>query len=88
MKQAQFMQLVRKALGGTATQSAAELAVDAVVRAIRDGLQEDGEVRLARFGTWRVRKCQARRLLNPRTGEAMQLPERSELRFSPASRTK
>ncbi len=84
----EFMQMVRQALGGTATQSAAELAVDAVVRAIRDGLARDSEVRLAKFGTFRVQTCRARRLLNPRTGEPMQLPERREIRFSAVSRGK
>lgn len=80
----ELLQKVRAALGGTATQSAAELALDAVVRAIRDGLAEDGEVRLSKFGTFRMRTCQPRRLKNPRTGEEMVLPKRRELRFTPS----
>lgn len=83
MQRRELLQMVRNALGGTATQSAAELALDAVVRAIRDGLAEDGEVRLSKFGTFRMRTCRPRRLKNPRTGEEMILPERRELRFSP-----
>lgn len=85
MQRHELLQIVRSALGGTATQSAAELALDAVVRAIRDGLAEDGEVRLSKFGTFRMRTCRPRRLKNPRTGEEMLLPERQELRFSPSS---
>ena len=85
MQRKELLQMVREALGGTATQNAAELALDAVVRAIRDGLHEDGEVRLAKFGTFRMKECRARRLRNPRTGEEMQLPARRELRFTPSA---
>ena len=85
MQRRELLQMVRNALGGTATQSAAELALEAVVRAIRDGLSEDGEVRLAKFGTFRMKTCRPRRLKNPRTGEVMLLPERQELRFSPST---
>lgn len=84
MQRKELLQMVREALGGTATQSAAELALEAVVRAIRDGLREDGEVRLAKFGTFRMKECRPRRLRNPRTGEEMQLPARRELRFTPS----
>lgn len=84
MHRRELLQMVRAALGGTATQSAAELALDAVVRAIQDGLAEDGEVRLAKFGTFYLRTCQPRLLKNPRTGEEMLLPKRQELRFTPS----
>lgn len=85
MQRRELLHMVRNALGGTATQSAAELALDAVVRAVRDGLSEDGVVRLAKFGTFRMRTCRPRRLKNPRTGEEMFLPERQELRFTPST---
>lgn len=75
---------IREALGGTATRHAAELALDAVIRAVREGLREDGEVKLARFGTFRMVDCAPRRLLLPRTGEERLLPARKELRFIPA----
>lgn len=75
---------IREALGGTATRYAAELALDAVIRAIREGLREDGAVKLARFGTFRLVRRAPRRLTLPRSGEPHQLPERTELRFTPA----
>ena len=56
MNKKQLLEHIRLALGGTATQSAAELALQAVTRAIQDGLREDGEVKLARFGTFRMRQ--------------------------------
>ena len=79
-----LLESIRGKLGGTATPMAAELALQAVAQAIRDGLREDGEVRLARFGTFRLRTCKPRRLLLPRTGEAATLPERTQLRFTPS----
>ncbi len=75
---------IRGALGGTATRYAAELALDAVIRAVREGLREDGEVKLAGFGTFRLVRCAPRRLLLPRTGEERKLPARQELRFVPS----
>lgn len=84
MNNSDFLEVVRKALGGTATQHAAELALSAVTRAIRDGLREDGEVRLAKFGTWRLQKQQPRKLRLPRNQEEMTLPERTVIRFTPS----
>lgn len=76
--------LIRSHLGGTATQGAAELALQAVTRAIRDGLKEDGEVKLARFGTFRLKSVAPRRLTLPGSGKAMELPRRRVLRFTPS----
>lgn len=84
MERQELLYRVRKALGGTATQQAAELALDAVIQSIREGLAEDGEVRLAHFGSFKMQRCKPRRLRNPRTQEMMQLPERYELRFRTA----
>lgn len=89
MNRRQLLELVRHALGGTATPGAAELALTAVTRAIKDGLKEDREVKLARFGTFRMRRVAARRLLLPGSGQEMQLPERNVLRFiAPGKRHK
>lgn len=72
---------IRQSLGGTATQRAAELALHAVLRAIADGLAEDQEVKLAGFGTFRIKEVAARRLLLPHNGKSLQLPPRKVLRF-------
>ncbi len=83
MNRKELLSLIRSALGGTATQSAAELALSAVIRSIQDGLREDGEVKLARFGSFRMKKVKPRRLLIPGTRQVTQLPERRVLRFIP-----
>lgn len=75
---------VQQALGGTATRGAAEVALGAVLLGIRAGLLEDGEVKLAGFGSFRMQQVRARRVLLPSSGEPMQLPDRRVLRFTPA----
>ena len=79
---------IRTALGGTATRYAARLALDSVLRAIREGLQSDGCVKLAGFGTFRRVARRPRRLLLPRDGRAHLLPEREVIVFreSPAAK--
>ena len=85
MNRRELLELIRDALGGTATHSAADLSLSAVIRAIQDGLREDGEVKLARFGSFRLKKVAARRLLLPGSGRSMVLPARKVLRFVPPS---
>lgn len=86
MKKKQLLEHIRNALGGTATHNAAELALRAVTQAISDGLREEGEVKLARFGTFRLKEVAARRLLLPHNGKSMLLPPRKVLRFIPSTR--
>lgn len=76
-----LQELVRQQLGGTATPMAAQLAVDAVLRSICDGLAEDGEVRLAHFGTFKVVQRAPRRLLLPGSQQEHLLPQRTTVTF-------
>ena len=76
-----LQELVRQQLGGTATPMAAQLAVDAVLRSICDGLAEDGEVRLAHFGTFKVVQRAPRRLLLPGSQQELLLPQRKTVTF-------
>lgn len=84
MKPTTLQERVRQALGGTATQHAADFALQAVIRAIADGLREDGVVKLAKFGTFRLQTQQPRRLLLPGTQQEHILPQRRVVRFTPA----
>ncbi len=78
---------IRRALGGTATPGAAELALASVTAAITEGLLADAEVRLAGFGSFRLRERAPRRLLLPGTQTPMQLPRRRVLCFTPSPAT-
>lgn len=84
MNKKQLLEQIRLTLGGTATPGAAELALDSVIRAISDGLQEDKVVRLANFGTFELRESQARRLTLPHNGASLTLPQRKVMRFRPS----
>ncbi|MBR3696233.1 MAG: HU family DNA-binding protein [Akkermansia sp.] len=86
MTHTELLEAIRLALGGTATQSAAELALHAVTRAIRDGLAEDDCVKLAGFGTFRCKTVAERRLRLPHNGKSLQLPRRRVLRFTPTNK--
>lgn len=86
MNRNDLQELVRHQLGGTATPMAAQLALEAVLQAIRQGLARDGEVRLARFGTFRLKERAPRRLLLPGSRESMILPRRKVVHFKSSSR--
>ena len=88
MNRNDLQELVRQQLGGTATPMAAQLALDAVLQAIGQGLARDGEVRLAKFGTFRVSQRAPRRLLLPGSRQSLILPQRQVILFkSSASST-
>ena len=81
MNRNDLQELVRQQLGGTATPMAAQLALDAVLQAIGQGLARDGEVRLAKFGTFRVSQRAPRRLLLPGSRQSLILPQRQVIQF-------
>ena len=81
MNRNDLQELVRQQLGGTATPMAAQLALDAVLQAIGQGLARDGEVRLAKFGTFRVSQRAPRRLLLPGSRQSLTLPQRKVILF-------
>ena len=60
--------------------------LDAVLDNITLLLQKDGTVQIAGFGTFSVETRPARTGRNPRTGEAVSVPERRGIKFSPAGR--
>lgn len=60
--------------------------LDAVLDNIAIELKKDGVVQIAGFGTFSVETRPARTGRNPRTGEAVSVPERRSIKFSPAGR--
>lgn len=57
-------------------------AVDGVFDAIVAALKKGEEVKIAGFGTFRVKMAKARTARNPRTGETVQVPASKKPRFS------
>ena len=62
----------------------AATAVEAVVSAIADALEEGAAVNITGFGKFTVRHRAARQGCNPRTGEAVSVPARTVAAFKAA----
>ena len=73
-------------LGGS--RSAAEKAVKAVLDSILDGVERDGSVSIAGFGTFERKERAARTGRNPRTGESLEIPASITVGFRPAAALK
>lgn len=67
---------------------AATEVVDAVLQSITEGLNAHGEVSLSGFGKFAITERSARKGRNPKTGEAMDIPARKSVKFSPSKRLK
>ncbi|QQG37400.1 MAG: HU family DNA-binding protein [Micavibrio aeruginosavorus] len=59
----------------------AQEAVEAIFESIKLTLKSGGEVRLVGFGTFTVSKRAATTGRNPRTGEAIKIPESKQPKF-------
>lgn len=55
-----------------------------LVGVVRHGLIRDGQVRIHGFGTFRLSPTKARKGINPRTGERIDIPARYRVLFRPA----
>jgi nucleoid DNA-binding protein len=64
------------------TQKQASVALEAILTAIREALQNGQEVRLVGFGTFKVRTSAARKGINPRDRQPIEVPAKERVRFS------
>ena len=64
----------------------AEECVDMIVEEIKIGLENDGKVKIAGFGIWKVNHKKARPGRNPHTGEKMEITERKVVSFNPSDK--
>ena len=76
MNKRDLVECVAAELGGSRT--AAEKAVKAVLDSILDGVDRDGNVAIAGFGTFERKERAARTGRNPRTGETLESPSFDE----------
>jgi DNA-binding protein HU-beta len=65
------------------SQKEASLVIEATLDVIMESLAEGKEVRLVGFGSFKVRSSAARKGVNPRTGESMEIAAKDRVRFSP-----
>jgi DNA-binding protein HU-beta len=65
------------------SQKQAADVLEATLDAIREALENRNEVRLVGFGSFKVRKSAARRGVNPRNRQEIEVPEKDRVRFFP-----
>jgi integration host factor subunit alpha len=68
---------------GFSKQSAGDL-VDTVFDCLKVGLLKEDAIKLVQFGTFNIRKKNARVGRNPRTGDTMEICKRSMVSFKPS----
>jgi DNA-binding protein HU-beta len=66
----------------------AKTALEELTGLVVRELKTEGSLRLAGLGIFRKRKTKARMGRNPATGEAIKIPARTRLRFTPAKALK
>jgi len=86
MNKANLVEKVQGVLGGT--KADAERAVDTVFDSITDAMKGGQEVSVAGFGIFAAKRRAARTARNPRTGEAVQVPEMNVPKFRAAKALK
>lgn len=81
MNKAQLVEAVQGALGTDASKRQAEEAVGAVLDSIVKGVKQDQKVQIIGFGTFEVKKREARMGRNPKTGDPMHIPASKTVGF-------
>jgi DNA-binding protein HU-beta len=65
------------------SQKQAAEVLEATLTAIREALQNGEEVRLVGFGSFKVRQSAARKGVNPRNRQPIEVPSKERVRFFP-----
>ncbi len=73
MNKAELIEWIQKSGEVGETKAAAERALEAVIKGIKNGLKKSKTVNLVGFGSFSVRTRGARMGRNPRTGEPMKI---------------
>jgi DNA-binding protein HU-beta len=81
MNQGDLADAVAEATG--AKRAEAARGVEALLDAIRDGLKRGEKVAISGFGSFEAARREARQGRNPRTGEAVEVPASTTVRFKP-----
>lgn len=80
--------VARIAETGNCTKKLAEQVVDTVLNAITFALQTDGKLQLTGFGRFKVTERAARKGVNPKTGDAIDIPESKVISFKAGEKLK
>ena len=64
------------------------LALEGMLQSIKRELKQGSKIKIMRLGTFRIFQLKEREGSNPRTGEAMKIPERRIVRFRGGAKLK
>lgn len=81
MNKAQLIEEILKGSNGIGSKAEAERAINAVLAAVKSGLQKDNVVQLVGFGTFEVKTRKARKGRNPKTGQEIDIPKSKAVTF-------
>ena len=81
MTKAELIERVAKDLGPGITKKKVSQAVDSVFTHLYKGIRKDKHFTYPGFGTWRIKKRQARKGRNPKTGEVIKIKTKKAVRF-------
>ena len=70
------------------TPNEAGIIIDVLIEGMTKGVLDDGKMTLPNFGTFNVKDAKGRIARNPRTGDAVSVPDRKVLRFKIAGKLK
>ncbi len=86
MNKGELIEAVASHLGES--KATASRALDAVLQSLTEGVQKDGKVSIAGFGTFRKKDRKERTAINPATKEPMHIPASSTVGFTPSQALK
>ncbi len=84
MTKADLVRQVADAIGPGVTRRDCALVVDGFLNAVKQALAKGDNIEIRGFGTFKVHRRRARTARNPRTGEAVAVPERWAPAFKPS----
>lgn len=86
MNKGELIEAVSSHLGES--KATASRALDAVLSSLTEGVQRDGKVSIAGFGTFRKKNRKERTAINPATKEPMHIPASATVGFTPSQSLK
>lgn len=79
MNKADLVKFVSDETGATREES--KKSVEAIVKVVKEALQNGEKVQLVGFGTWDVHERSARKGRNPKTGAEIDIPAKKVVKF-------
>lgn len=88
MNRAELIDSVQNSLGDSTSRAEAERALTAVIDGITSALKNNEDVQLVGFGTFKISNRAARKGINPKTGEKIDIKASKSVKFSPGKALK